>query len=158
MEKRTCLTSDSVIKGYKESSIAKSEKNDCVVRAIAASFNIPYDKAHKFTKEEFRRKDKSGTFGTVYTMNRLSKKDGKIFNKKVEMIGEKDEYYNFPKLYNGKSKMTLLSFLKQYQKGTYFILVRGHALTVKNGVLIGNDNEGLHLRRIVEYAFKIGVR
>ena len=35
------------IKGYSESPIAKSESNDCVVRAIASSFEIDYDVAQK---------------------------------------------------------------------------------------------------------------
>ena len=49
--------------GYAVSSsmLAKSEKNDCVVRACANAFDIQYDTAHQFVKERFDRKEKSYT-------------------------------------------------------------------------------------------------
>ena len=39
------------IKGYSNSEIAKSEKNDCFVRALAAGFEISYNDAHALAKE-----------------------------------------------------------------------------------------------------------
>ena len=36
------------IKGYSDSPLAKSERNDCVVRAIASAFDIDYNKAHQW--------------------------------------------------------------------------------------------------------------
>ena len=38
------------IKGYSESPLAKSERADCVVRAIASAFDIQYDKAHTWVR------------------------------------------------------------------------------------------------------------
>ena len=49
------------IKGYSNSAIAKSEKNDCFVRALAAGFEISYNDAHAIAKERFNRPDKKGT-------------------------------------------------------------------------------------------------
>lgn len=152
MERITCLSTSKVVKGYADSKIAKAERNDCVVRAVAASFNIDYNRAHKFVKEKFNRVDKKGTLFTYNKMLRLSEND-KVFNKKIQSIKDLHVIRG-----TKKSKMTILSFLREYKKGAYFILVRGHALAVKNGVLIGNSNEGEHLKRIVIGAFKIGVR
>ena len=59
-----CKTSEA-IKGYDNSSIAKSETNDCVVRAIASAFDLEYDKAHKFVGDKFGRKPRQGTFGFI---------------------------------------------------------------------------------------------
>ena len=66
------------IQGYSESVIAKSETNDCVVRAFASAFDITYDKAHKYVKEKFGRKDRQGTYGTVTTLNKMSEKTVEI--------------------------------------------------------------------------------
>ena len=73
--------------GYQGSEIAKKEKNDCVVRAFASSFEIPYDKAHKYVKEKFGRKDYCGTYGTVFKMVELAKKQTQINHKKIKPIG-----------------------------------------------------------------------
>ena len=63
--------------GYEVSSkseIAKSEKNDCVVRAIANAFKVNYDMAHVFVKENFDRKNGKGTFNTNTKLKQLAKK------------------------------------------------------------------------------------
>jgi hypothetical protein len=36
------------------SEIAKTEKNDCAVRAVANACDVNYDQAHKFCTEMFR--------------------------------------------------------------------------------------------------------
>ena len=36
------------IKGYSDSALAKSERSDCVVRAVASAYDMLYDKAHKW--------------------------------------------------------------------------------------------------------------
>jgi hypothetical protein len=43
------------IKGYSNSKLAMSETNDCFVRALAAGFDINYNKAHELAKERFKR-------------------------------------------------------------------------------------------------------
>lgn len=47
-QKISFVPSSESIKGYSDSKIAKDERNDCVVRAIAAASEMEYDKAHKF--------------------------------------------------------------------------------------------------------------
>jgi len=82
-----CKTSEA-IKGYTESVIAKSEANDCVVRAIAAGFDIDYDRAHQFVKDTFGRKDRRGTFGFVRGMNKIAKERTRIGRKTCKPMGK----------------------------------------------------------------------
>ena len=42
------------------SSLAKNEKNDCVVRALANAFNVTYDTAHMFAATKLERKARKG--------------------------------------------------------------------------------------------------
>ncbi len=45
------------------SEIAKTEKNDCAVRAVANACDVNYDQAHKFCTEMFDRQKGKGTTG-----------------------------------------------------------------------------------------------
>ena len=83
-----CTTKEA-IKGYNESPIAKGERNDCVVRAFASAFEVSYDYAHKYNKENFGRKDREGTYGTVLKMRQLSEDKRQVNYKKVKCIGTK---------------------------------------------------------------------
>ena len=53
------------------SAIAKEERNDCVVRAIANACDVNYDQAHKYCVETFDRKKGKGTqlFTTLLKTN-----------------------------------------------------------------------------------------
>ena len=53
------LTTSS-IKGIKCSEIAKSENNDCFVRALAAATDQDYDTTHEVVRTKFDRKSKKG--------------------------------------------------------------------------------------------------
>ena len=44
-----------------DSELAKSEKNDCVVRSVASAAEVTYKAAHDFCKDVFGREDKRGT-------------------------------------------------------------------------------------------------
>jgi hypothetical protein len=158
-----CKTSDA-IKGYDNSVIAKSEDNDCVVRAIASAFDIEYDKSHKFVGDTFGRRPKEGTRGFVSTMNRISKERIRIGRKCCKMMGKPMKYSTYYTLnYDVKvkgevvsRKMTVGTFIKKYPVGTYVLTVRQHAFTIKNGVVIGNLSDSRQKRKIVEYAWKVG--
>ena len=157
-----CITSKA-IKGYNESVIAKREKNDCVVRALASSLELPYDEAHKYVKENFNRIDRQGTYGTVNIMTRLDLNNTKINNKTIKRLGKvKDGLYNYSLKYQVKTKdgfvmrnMTVGTFTKKNPVGTFFILVNKHAFTIKNGVVIGNMEDSKKLKRVVLHAFQI---
>jgi len=139
------------IKGYSESTIAKSETRDCVVRAIASAYDIHYDKAHKWVADTFKRKPKKGTYGFPVGMDRMSQNKTRFNYKLTKTIDSK-----FLTTNGGKSKMTVGTFVKEYDKGTYIVRVSGHAFTVKDGWVIGNPNDATQLRKIVKNAWKIG--
>ena len=139
------------IKGYSESTIAKSETRDCVVRAIASAYDIHYDKAHKWVSDTFKRKPKKGTYGFPIGMDRMSQNKTRFNYKLTKTIDSK-----FLTTNGGKSKMTVGTFVKEYDKGTYIIRVSGHAFTIKDGSVIGNPNDATQLRKISKNCWKVG--
>lgn len=143
------LSSSSAIKDYSSSVIARSERNDCVVRAIASASDWDYDKAHSFVAKYFKRVSKKGTRFFNTTMSLLSKGNKRINRKKITTISNGE-------MMNGKSKMTVGAFVKLYKKGSYVVTVNGHAFTVKDGIVIGNIEDSIKKRRILKGAWKIG--
>jgi hypothetical protein len=139
------------IKGYTESTLAKSERADCVVRAIASAFDLEYDKAHQWVAKTFNRKPKKGTFGFPVGMNRMSDNNTRFNYKRTKTIDAKYLTTN-----GGKSKMTVGTFAKEYNTGTYIIRVTRHAFTIKDGHVIGNPDDATALRKIIKNAWKIG--
>lgn len=152
------------IKGYTESSIAKGESGDCVVRAFASSFDVSYDFAHKFVEEDFKRQPRRGTFFTASKMVKISQDLIKVNDKKVFPVGEptKNPLLPYSLTYDVKVKgeivkrqMTVGTFVKKNPKGTFFVLVKGHAFTIKDGVVIGNPEDAIKLKRPMRAAFQI---
>jgi hypothetical protein len=152
------------INGYevsKTSEIAKSEKNDCVVRALSNVCDIDYNIAHKIAEVDLNRKLREGTYNTF---DKLMKFDS-IEGFKVKYYGtcgrlfECYNTYTFSKLkpiYNPKYKnqkvgYTIKSFIENHPKGRYLIFTKGHALAIKNGILYDNvefKNKG-HYREVI---------
>jgi hypothetical protein len=151
--------------GYQDSEIAKRETNDCVVRALASAFEISYDKSHKYVKEKFGRVDRKGTYGTVFKMVELAKKQTQINHKKIKPIGSKKTMGNsvvytldYKVKVNGKKvnrKMTVGTFIKENPIGTFFVIVDRHAFTIKDGIVHGNYDDSTKKRKIMRYAFQI---
>jgi hypothetical protein len=152
------------IQGYSESTIAKSETNDCVVRAFASAFDVTYDRAHKYVAEKFGRKPKKGTYGTVSKLVKMVDDRTTVNYKKVHTVGVRKSSTMINSLsYNvtikGETKlrqMTVGTFIKQNPKGTFFVLVRQHAFTIKDGVVIGNPADGKKMKKHITGAWKIG--
>jgi hypothetical protein len=139
------------IKGYKDSKLAKTERADCVVRAVASGYSIDYDKAHKWVSETFNRKPRKGTYGFPVGMDKLSNEKIRLNRKLTKKIDPKYLTTN-----GGKSKMTVGTFAKEYDKGTYIIRVTGHAFTIKDGSVIGNLEDSTKTKKIIKNAWKIG--
>jgi hypothetical protein len=151
----------------KTSEIAKRENRDCVVRAVAASMEVDYDEAHKWVATRFNRQYKKGTFNTYRTFRKYA---AGRFNVIVEEMGEVNAEFPVRGLKSVDKKMffrynrggkvcfgalTMARFLKKYNKGTYFVLVSGHALAVRDGIVYGNHEDSLKMRVRIESAFKI---
>ena len=151
------------IKGYTESVIAKSEKGDCVVRAFASSFDVSYDYAHKYVADEFGREPRKGTYGTVSKLVKMSDNSIRVNGKKVHPLGLRNNDYMLGSLtydvtvkgVTKKRNMTVGTFVKQNPKGTFFVLVKGHAFTIKDGVVIGNPEDAIKTKRPMRCAFEI---
>jgi len=148
------------VKNYKGSSIAKSETNDCFVRAFAAAADVDYDTAHSFVKKTFRRPDKKGTpnYQIIKTMAELQQNGLTIGTRKydVEVIA-KPLLTNRYKLH-GKiidRQKTVKSFIKSLPKGNFIVCVSQHAFAVKDGVLIDNKGEEFRPTRKVLAAYAL---
>jgi len=154
----------SAIKGYSDSLTARTETNDCVVRAFASAFDVTYDYAHKYVAEEFKRKPRKGTYYTASKITKISEGVLKVNNKKIIPIGTKSNSVVYPyslsyevkvKGETVKRQMTVGTFVKKNPKGTFFVLVKGHAFTIKDGVVIGNPEDAIKTKRPMRAAFEI---
>jgi hypothetical protein len=146
------------IKGYSNSTIAKNEKNDCFVRAVAAATGSNYDSAHNFVEKEFDRKEGKGTKFMALTMEKLEKSGFSIDNKdfKIKVLPE-GRITNQYKLYGEvvNRKKTVKSFMKDNPEGTFIVGVSKHAFVVKDGMLIDNRGEEFRPTRKVDSVFQI---
>lgn len=132
------------IKGYSESLLAKSETRDCVVRAFAAALDWDYDKSHRFVSKEFLREPKSGTKRFIPTMNQMVLEGRKLSRKKIKTITD-------------PGIKTVGQFVKWYDKGTYIVVISGHAFTIKDGQVVGgNWNDAQRMRCQIKGVWKIG--
>jgi len=151
------------IKGYVDSKIAKGETNDCVVRTFASSFEIPYDEAHSFVAKFFNRQPRKGTYLVSYKLVQMADKKMTINNKTIHTMGVRSNNFmsrslDYDVKVKGvikKRKMTVGRFVKNNPEGTFFILVSGHAFSIKDGVVIGNWDDAKKLRTRVLCAFQI---
>ena len=156
-------TTEKAIKGYEESVIAKKETNDCVVRAFASCFDVSYNYAHGYVRDNFGRRDRKGTYGTVHKMTELAENRTQVNYKKVKCVGKLNNYrsrYTLEYTVNVKGKkvnrkMTVGTFTKQNPVGTFFMLVSRHAFTIKDGVVIGNHEDSIKKKRILLNAFEV---
>ena len=125
--------------------LAKGEKNDCTVRAIANAFNVCYDIAHGFAADVLKRKAKRGTKNTYVNLVGAKKVTFDLFSNtlfpetKTFKLAGKASPIN-PKYTHKKVKYTVKTFCSSHNVGTYILLVKGHALCIKNGIVIDNSN------------------
>lgn len=96
----------------------KRETKDCVVMSWSNCFDAPYEKSWEYLKQ-FGRPWRRG-------MSLKDIKDALIACKKTKVkFGP----------YNSKNRVTLKKFTEKHPIGRYFVVVRGHALCVKDGVV-----------------------
>jgi hypothetical protein len=51
---------------------------------------------------------------------------------------------------------TTATFIKKHPIGSYVVVVKGHAFTIKDGVVIGNPEDGKKMKKHIVGAWKIG--
>ena len=163
-EIKYCSRQEGII-GYGDSKIAKDETNDCVVATIASCFDITYDRAHAFCKDYFNRYNRQGTLSVPFKMNSFYILGKHLNHKKVKPMGKKIvfgltsqytlDYEVKVKGLKKTRKMTVGTFIKQNPTGTFFMLVSGHAFTIKDGVVIGNYNDAKQKKKHLKYAWRV---
>jgi hypothetical protein len=151
---KSICSADHII-GYNESTIAKGERNDCVVRAIASTFSLKYDVAHKFVADEFERQPRKGTFATSTRLKSRTNIMGINYN----VVPKENLLYpgsaRHQSLGGKSTEVTLSIFLEKFPKGKYLVIVKGHAFSIIDGIVIGNNNDGSRLRAKILFALKV---
>tara|TARA_R110002051_G_scaffold296103_3_gene362109 strand:- start:710 stop:1270 length:561 start_codon:yes stop_codon:yes gene_type:complete len=150
---------DSNIISEAQSKLASQEDNDCVVRAFMMTLGLTYEKAHKFVETKFKRKAGKGTYTKLYLDNILNRQKNGY---KMRLMGYHPTYSYGVKLkklvnptYKKETGYTVKSFMEQHQVGRYFIIVKGHALALVDGVLYGNSHEQYNgFRRTIHYVIQ----
>ena len=151
------------------SEIAKTEKNDCAVRAIANACEVNYNQAHKFVNDNFDRKKGKGTEMFIHVLDKVKKMEfdevgqldlfGNGITRELKCIGKAPKYGG--KLANPKYRhkpvaFTVKEFAQKFTKGKYIVAVNKHALAVKDGVIVDNrDMQFSGYRRVVEAAYQV---
>ena len=141
--------------------LAKSEKNDCFVRACANAFNITYDVAHGFVAKEFKRKARKGTKNVFSICKTLGKVTFDLFQDSLFPVTKEYDLVCFDKPINReythkRVNYTVKTFCARFSKGTYIVLVNKHALVIKDGIVIDNgDMRFTGYRRVVESYIKV---
>lgn len=154
--------------------LESQENNDCVVRALKHTLGVSYAEAHHLCETKLNRQPGKGVYTNVYLP-----KVKQAFGKKIKQLGKS---FNFDSRFkrltrtkktkqqkwsNAKQKYVtkrvevqvpykVKEFIKKYPTGNYFVTVRGHAIAIIDGQIIGNWNDGERINREVHSAYKIG--
>ena len=141
-----------VIKSYGSYDQLNDDRNGCAVLALSASMEVPYDDAFKFAQREWDRAKGSGTETHKLLSSFVDKTEITVGNrtKQITPIKATHVYHQYGK--DIEREMSLKTFLKVFNKGTYYIIIRRHALVVKDGELIDNSDK---MGRRIKYVWKL---
>ena len=153
MKQLPYIQTSTAIIGYSDSAIAKNESNDCFVRAVASSFDCSYDTAHSWVRQKFERVNRKGTMNVVSKMRKMCDDKEQFVDKSVKSIEGLGEVVYKPKV--RFKRTTLNQFIKKYPTGVYILIVKGHAFTLKNGAVIGNEEDSKSIKKNIYNAFEI---
>jgi hypothetical protein len=142
------------------SQLAKTEKNDCFVRALAVAGETDYQTAHQVAKEVFGREERQGTKGFMISSIFLKAEAAGMYlgSKKLEVavLGRRDIKNQYKLkgevIYRQK---TLKSFIESHPVGNYIVTVANHALAVIDGELADWSKEGFKPTRKVQAAYRV---
>ena len=142
------------------SELAKVEKNDCFVRALAVAGETDYKTAHEVARDVFGREDKKGTKGFMISSIFLKAEAVglELGSRKLEVnvLGRRSTKNK----YKVKGEViwrqkTLKSFIESHPVGNYIVTVAGHALAVIDGELADWSKEGFKPTRKVQAAYRV---
>lgn len=136
MKNSNAMNSKEISAGQK----AKGEngKRDCAVRAISAAFEVSYEDAHEFVEKNFGRKKNGSTKGMEIKLDEMIKKRKSFKGKSIH--GVKEEQVT--NLYGRNLRQSTVGrFAEKNPEGTFLVLKRDHAFTVKDGVVLDGTRE-----------------
>jgi hypothetical protein len=100
-----------------------SEASDCAVRAMANTFGVTYAYAHQAMKSAGRKDKKATPVSAIHSV--VTKEHGGKVAHQLEHIGKGA----------GKRQVTIGTFCKYHPHGSFYCIVRGHALAIVDGVV-----------------------
>ena len=149
-----------VITHYNSSELARSERNDCSVRAFAGLLDTKYEPAHSFVADKFDRINRQGTLMMPHTCNKMASEgdtytiDGVSFKFHTVPVNELINTYKL-KGEHIERKKTVKSFVQSHEQGSYLVFVSGHVFAVKDGTVIDNASDEYKPTRKVIAAIKV---
>jgi hypothetical protein len=135
---------------------AKGETNDCFVRAVMNACQVSYDEAHDIAANEFGRLPRKGTKGAPLKLKTMELKGQKLAGREFSCLGifsakpltpaqakEKSVLLNmkYPKGGGTYSGYTVGKFRDQHPKGSFILIVKGHALAIRDGKIYDNADQ-----------------
>ena len=151
--------------------IEPTDDNNCSIRSLASAFKVSYKKAYYAAQAIWNREDNLGIYG--YQANQLdqmtlwgkkSERMGEVITKQsehgeweVELFSDKTLGKWYP-IGGGSKKfrrMSVGTFFKTYNEGSYILVVNGHMFAFVDGEVRGNYSDAIMLKRPIESAYKI---
>ena len=132
--------------------LAKTENNDCVVRAIMVATGMAYRQCHAFAEEFLGRVQGQGVKNMPLKFVRTDVVD------RFRELGYVVEPHNtkYVRAYGNRTlDMNVRRFSKTYPKGTFIVANRTHAWVIKDGVVHDWDGFKPKLQRTCMFAWKV---
>lgn len=142
-----------IIKANGPANLMTGDTNACTVKALSATFGISYDDAYAYAAKMWDRVKGKGvrTSKMLATFPESFDFESFVLGASVERVKATKDYKQPDKTMKTR-KMTLGTFASTFKKGTYYILVKGHALAVIDGEVVDHTSE---FGRKVMYAWRV---
>ena len=146
--------------------LSRNEDNDCVVIAVQHAFKVAYVDAHHFCETKLNRVSGQGTYTNQYLDKvtqafgkRISKmgRSGRLTRAKKSKVtrwsNEKSAFVK--KRETLQVRYQVKEFVKEFNQGSYIVVVNAHAFALIDGKVIGNREDDRRLNREVWSAYKV---
>lgn len=120
--------------------LTQTNRNDCAITSLSVFEDMSYNNAFEIFKSGYKRSRGTQNFKIYDYM--CPKYDCLVFHKNShfwlntrynKLVNDNASKFRLTKFDKG---ITLKSFCKKYNVGKYYVIVRGHALVIDNGVVI----------------------
>jgi len=129
-----------------KNTLQAGERSDCTVRALVRTAGLAYDDAWRWVASKMQRRPRRGarTYLAVKAMDNAQQINGK----KVKTLGHRRTH----RWLNGADrKMSLKTFCQHNPVGTFYVLVKGHALAIIDGVITDRSKAGKRVTHAWEF-------